>query len=84
MSNAHDGYIFKNKRLYPEDLYGYYLRQDIILKRKKTGHDIFGIDIFDFTNTDKYYDPESMKAIGVFHHKMSIEGMKVPSDEIVN
>jgi len=27
------------------------------------------IDVFDFTNTNKYYEPESLESLGVRHHK---------------
>jgi len=35
-------------------------------------------DIFDFTNTDKYYEPESIESLGVRHHKFKIKGQLVP------
>ena len=39
---------------------------------------LISTDIFDFTNTDKYYEPESMESLGVRHHKFKIKGHHVP------
>ena len=73
LDDRHDEYITKARRMYPEDVFGYYYRQDIVLKCNYISRSHL-IVVIDLSNSDKYYTDDSFSYVNVTLQKLPLPG----------